>query len=68
LAERKIEGWQLIDGVEEGETLQIDPSAKPNPKILLRQILADGTPIIAVWAYIKSIRSATLITVYFEVE
>jgi len=66
LAHRHVEGWQVVAGVADGETLESHPKAKPNPKVLIRQSLADGAMIIAVWGYVKSIRSAALITVYFE--
>ncbi len=66
LANRGVEGWQVVAGVGDGETVESHPKAKPNPKVLIRQTLPDGTSIIAVWGFIKSIRSATLITVYFE--
>jgi hypothetical protein len=66
LAERGIEPWQVLAGFEDGETIRADEKSKPNPKILLRQILSDGTPIVTVWAFLKSLDSATLVTVYFE--
>ena len=65
IAERGIESWQIIEGVDEGETILIDPMAKPNPKMLIRQMLPDGAAVVAVWAFVKSINSAALITVYF---
>ena len=36
LNERDIEGWQVIAGVEAGQTIEVVPSALPNPKIVIR--------------------------------
>ncbi|MGB2822026.1 MAG: hypothetical protein WBF17_13665 [Phycisphaerae bacterium] len=41
---------------------------RPNPKILMRQMLPDGTEVVAVWAYVESIDRAKLVTLYFEDE
>ena len=68
LAERHIEAWQVVDGFDSAKLIEVDPKAKPNPKVVTRQALADGTPVIAVWAFVKSIDSATLITVYYPDE
>ena len=65
LAERGIEEWQVVEGVGPGETLEVHPESKPHPKVLIRQSLADGSTVVTVWAYLKSINSAALITVYF---
>jgi len=66
LLERDVEIWQIIDGFDRGETVSIDPKAMPNPKILRRQLLADGIEIVAVWSYDRAARVAKLVTIYFE--
>ncbi len=66
LQQRRIVRWQVVEGFEAGELLQAYISNKPNPKILLRQTLADGSQAVAVWAFVESIACAKLVTVYFE--
>jgi hypothetical protein len=56
----------MIESFEAGDLLKAQPRAKPNPKILVQQNLPDGQDVIAVWAHLRSIRSAKLVTVYFE--
>lgn len=68
LHERQIVRWQVVEGFEAGEVIQSHATTKPNPSVLVRQVLADGTHVVAVWAYVESIRSAKLVTVYSEVK
>jgi hypothetical protein len=39
--------------------------AKPNPVIEVSELLPDGTPIKAVWAYLSNMNVAKLVTVHF---
>lgn len=66
LAERQIETWQVVEGFDDGETILVNPDAIPNPKILRRQSLPDGTEVVVVWSYDHAARVAKLVTVYFE--
>lgn len=66
LQERRITRWQVVDGVSDGEVIQAHPGAMPNPKILVRERLADDTMVLAVWSYLESLKCAKLVTVYFE--
>jgi hypothetical protein len=55
LASRAILRWQAVAGFDDGRLIEEQPSAKPNPKIVKRQMLPDGSPVVAVWSYVRSI-------------
>ena len=57
--------WQAVAGFFDGTLLASHPHARPNPKILMRQLLPDGTESVAVWSYVRSIECAKLVTLYF---
>jgi hypothetical protein len=65
LRQRCITGWQIVGGVEDAELLVERSDAQPNPVVEVRQTLADGTAVKAVWAYIQSDDVAKLVTVHF---
>jgi hypothetical protein len=65
LRERRIVGWQILDGLESAKLLGERPDATPNPTAEFEQILADGTVVKSVWAWISSERTAKLVTVHF---
>ena len=52
LEERNILEWQIVDGVAASDRILERPVAVPNPTVELRQRLADGSEVKAVWAYI----------------
>ncbi len=62
---RGIRPWQLIATVEYAKLLSERPRTKPNPSVVVRQILADGTDVEAVWAWVRRGDWAKLVTVYF---
>ena len=66
LASREILRWQAVAGFEQGALIAERLQATPNPKIEMRQPLPDGTDVIAIWSYVRSIRAAKLVTLYFE--
>ena len=66
LHERNVERWHLIESFETGHVIQSHRSARPDPKLVVEQMIPSGETVIAVWGYVKSIRKAKLITVYFE--
>jgi hypothetical protein len=66
LRQRGIVRWQVIEGFRDGELISGHPDAQPNPKIAVRQVLADGSEVIAIWGFVASIRCAKLITVFFK--
>lgn len=61
LDERGILEWQVVDGIEEGVLLSERPNDLPYPAVEVRELLADGTEIKAVWSHIIS----KLVTVHF---
>jgi hypothetical protein len=65
LRERGIMHWQMLESLEHGTILTERPSTRPNPTVEVEQILADGTPVKAVWAYVRALDSAKLVTVHF---
>lgn len=65
LDERGVLEWQVVDGVEDGSLLVERPDDLPNPAVEVRQVLADGTEVKAVWSYIVSADVAKLVTVHF---
>lgn len=65
LDDRGIADWQIVAGLEEGTLLRERPSDRPNPAVEVEQILADGTPIKAVWSWLPQHRAAKLVTVHY---
>jgi len=65
LEERGVLEWQVVDGIEDGSLIAERPDALPNPAVEVRQSLADGTDVKAVWSYIASLGMAKLVTVHF---
>jgi hypothetical protein len=65
LDERGILEWQVVDGIESGELITERPDGSPHPVAEVRQTLADGTEVKAVWAYMKTMDVAKLVTVHF---
>ena len=65
LQERGLLEWQVVDGIERGQLIAQRPSALPNPLVEVRQTLADGTEVKAVWAHLVTVDAAKLVTVHF---
>jgi len=65
LEDRDILEWQVVDGIENGLLIVERPNGSPNPAIEVRQLLADGTEIKAVWSYMISVDMAKLVTIHF---
>lgn len=65
LEERGILEWQAVLGIEEGELILERSDAWPNPAVEVRESLADGTEIKAVWSYLRQADVAKLVTVHF---
>ena len=62
--ERGVTAWQLVADFEEVELVRERPSSRPNPSIVVRQILPDGTEVEAIWGWLSNNRHAKLVTVY----
>ena len=43
--ERGISAWQLVVSLEEAEVVRERPRSKPNPSVVVRQILEDGIEV-----------------------
>ena len=65
LDERGVLEWQIVDGLEHGSLIIERQKALPNPSVEVRQQLADGTEVKAVWSHIVSAGLAKLVTVHF---
>jgi hypothetical protein len=65
LDERGVLEWQVVDGIEDGLLIAERPDDLPNPAVEVRQSLADGTEVKAVWSYLVSADVAKLVTVHF---
>lgn len=65
LDERRILEWQVVDGIQAGKLISERERDTPNPTVEVLQILADGTDVKAVWAWLKTIDVAKLVTVHF---
>ena len=63
--ERGVLKWQIVDGVGGGALIIERPDALPNPAVEVRQSLADGTEVKAVWSHLVSPDVAKLVTVHF---
>jgi len=64
--ERGVTAWQLVAGIEDGELVRERPRSKPNPSVILRQELADGGEVEAIWAWLAESKRAKLVTVFFR--
>ena len=65
LEERGIMEWQAVVGLHDGDLLSERPRATPNPVVEVRELLPDGTEIIAAWSYLRQSGVAKLVTVFF---
>ena len=54
-----------MDGIEHGHSVRERPDGHPYPVVEVEETLADGTRVLAVWAYMDSVDYAKLVTVYF---
>jgi hypothetical protein len=64
--ERGITAWQLVAGLHDAKLIGERPQSKPNPSVVVKELLADGTQVEAVWAWLSKTRQAKLVTVYFR--
>ena len=64
--ERGVSNWQIVSGLEDAELVRERPRSKPNPSIVVRQTLPDGTEIEVIWSWLAKNSEAKLVTVYFR--
>ncbi|MBN1346724.1 MAG: DUF4258 domain-containing protein [Phycisphaerae bacterium] len=65
LEERNIPDWQVVVGLPDGELVRERPHDKPNAAVEVSELLADGTPVTAVWSWLPRLQIAKLVTVYY---
>ena len=63
--ERGITVWQLVSGLDNAVLVEERPSDRPNPTVLVRERLADGSEVRVVWSWLRRSRRAQLVTVYW---
>ena len=64
--ERGVTAWQLVAEFDQAELVRERPRSKPNPSIVVRQTLIDGTEVEVIWSWLSRSRRAILVTVYFR--
>ena len=64
--ERGVTAWQLVTELDRAELVRERPRSKPNPSIVVRQTLIDGTEVEVIWSWLSQSRRAILVTVYFR--
>ena len=64
--ERGVTAWQLVAELDRAELVRERPRSKPNPSIVVRQTLIDGTEVEVIWSWLSRSRRAILVTVYFR--
>jgi hypothetical protein len=62
--ERGVTAWQLVAGIDDAELVRERPRSKPHPSVVVRQQIADGSEVEAIWAWLAESRRAMLVTVY----
>ena len=62
--EREITSWQLVAGLAEAKLIRERPKSKPNPSVVVRQVLEDGTEVEVIWSWLITTKEAKLVTVY----
>jgi len=64
--ERGVAVWQLAASFDEAELVRERPQSKPHASVVVRQELADGSEVEAIWAWMTQSGRAKLVTVYFR--
>ena len=64
--ERTVTAWQLVAGLAEAELVRERPRSRPNPAVVVRQALSDGSRVEVVWSWLAESGRAKLVTVFFR--
>jgi len=64
--ERGITDWQIVTALEDADLVRERPRSKPNPSVVVRQVLEDGTEVEAIWSWLARTNEAKLVTVYIR--
>ncbi len=62
--ERMATAWQLVLGFEDARLIRERPRSKPNPSVVVRQLLPDGSEVEAIWSWLEVSGAAKLVTFY----
>jgi hypothetical protein len=63
--ERGVSAWQLVTGLDNSMLLRERPRSHPNPSVVVRTDLVDGSEVEVIWAWLEETQRAKLVTVYF---
>lgn len=63
--ERGVTAWQLVSGLDTSVLIRERPGSQPNPSIIVRTELVDGTEVEVIWSWLETTQKAQLVTVYF---
>src|SRR5437879_1600512 len=63
--ERGVSPWQLVVGLDDAVLIRERPRSQPNPSVVVRCTLPDGSEVEAIWAWLEETQRAKLVTVYF---
>jgi len=66
LEKREVTTWQIVAGLESATLIRERPRSQPNPSIVVRQELPDGSEVEVVWSWLAESKRAKLVTVYFR--
>lgn len=66
--ERGVSDWQIVSGLADAELVRERPRSKPNPSVVVRQVLPDGGEVEVIWSWLARTGQAKLVTVYFRGE
>ncbi len=64
--ERGVSAWQLVEELDSAELVRERPRSKPNPSVVVRQTLADGTEIEVIWSWLSQSGRAKMVTASFR--
>jgi len=64
--EREVTDWQIVAGLEDAVLIRERPTSKPNPSVVVRQTLPDGSEIEVIWSWLAESGRAKLVTVFFD--
>lgn len=64
--ERGVTAWQLAAGLADGRLLRERPGSRPNPSVVVAEMLPDGTEVEVIWSWFGATERAKLVTVFFQ--
>jgi len=50
--ERGVTDWQIVCVLQDGELVRERPRSKPNPSVVVRQFLSDGSEVEVIWSWL----------------